>query len=144
MADLNSVGFSDPDLETLRIRLRKMNDQELRRFGLAARFMCLPGANLGKPRQVFVIQLEEARAEVQRRNLEKERKRSGPLGRLTKGDKMRSFVWLGLGVLLFLAWAISYIVFHVAGVLIHLLLIFALISFMISEFYKFLRKHGIE
>ncbi len=34
---------------------------------------------------------------------------------------MRSFVWLGLGVLLFLAWAISYFVFHVAGVPIHLL-----------------------
>jgi hypothetical protein len=29
---------------------------------------------------------------------------------------MRGFVWLGLGVLLFLAWAISYFVFHVAGV----------------------------
>jgi hypothetical protein len=45
--------------------------------------------------------------------------------------KMR--VWLALGVLLFLAWAISYFVFH-AGVLIHLLLIFALISFMIHVF----------
>jgi hypothetical protein len=64
MADLNSVGFSDPDLEALRIRLRKMNDQELRRFGLAARFMCSAGAKLGEPpRQVFVTQLEEARAE---------------------------------------------------------------------------------
>ena len=67
MADLNSVGFSDPDLEALRIRLRKMNDQGLRRFGVAARFKCLPGANLGKPRQVVVIQLEEARAEQERR-----------------------------------------------------------------------------
>ncbi len=37
MADLSSVGFSDPDLEALRIRLRKMNDQELQGFGLAAR-----------------------------------------------------------------------------------------------------------
>jgi hypothetical protein len=63
MADLSSVGFSDPDLEAMRTQLRKMNDQELR---------------------------------------------------------------LGLGVLLFLAWGISYIVFHVAGVLIHLLLVFAL------------------
>jgi hypothetical protein len=53
-----------------------MSDQELRRFGLAARFMCSPGANLGKPpRQVFVIQLEEARAELERRNAEKEHKR---------------------------------------------------------------------
>jgi hypothetical protein len=48
MADLSSVGFSDLDLEAIRIRLRKMNDQELRRFGLVARFMCSPGANLGK------------------------------------------------------------------------------------------------
>ncbi len=54
MADLSSVGFSgndgdDVDVESLRTRLRKMNDQELRRFGLAAKVMCSPGANLGKP-----------------------------------------------------------------------------------------------
>ena len=54
---------------------------------------------------------------------------------------MRGFVWLGLGVFLFLAWAISYFVFHVAGVLIHLLLVFALISFMI---YVFTGKGGVE
>src|SRR5260370_6923366 len=77
MADLPSVGFYDLDLEALRIRLRKMNDQELRRFGLAARFICSPGANLGKPpRQVFVIQLEEARAERERKKTEKENKNS--------------------------------------------------------------------
>ena len=39
---------------------------------------------------------------------------------------MRGFVWFGLGVLLLLAWGISYIVFQVTGVLIHLLLICAL------------------
>jgi hypothetical protein len=67
MTDLSSVGFSDLDLEALRIRLRKMNDQELRRFELTAKFMSSRGANLGKPpRHVFVIQLEEARAEVER------------------------------------------------------------------------------
>ena len=60
---------------------------------------------------------------------------------LLQEDKMRSFVWLGLGVLLFLAWAISYFVFHVAGVLIHLLLILALISFII---YVFTGKRGVE
>jgi len=38
------------------------------------------------------------------------------LGFLTKEYKMRGFVCLGLGVLLFLAWAISYFVFHVPGV----------------------------
>ena len=52
-----------------------------------------------------------------------------------------STFWLATGVLLFLAWAISYFVFHVAGVLIHLLLVFALISFMI---YVFTGKGGVE
>ena len=42
-----------------------------------------------------------------------------------------SKLWLPLGVLLFLAWAISYFVLHVAGVLIHLLLVFALMSFSV-------------
>jgi hypothetical protein len=54
---------------------------------------------------------------------------------------MRGFVWLGLGLLLFLAWAISYFVFNVPGVLIHLLLICALISFMI---HVFIGKRGVE
>jgi hypothetical protein len=42
MADKSSVGFSgnetEVDLESLRTQLRKMNDQELRRFELAAKF----------------------------------------------------------------------------------------------------------
>ena len=54
---------------------------------------------------------------------------------------MRDFVWLGLGGVLFLAWGICYFVFHVAGVLIHSLLVFALISFMI---YVFIGKRGVE
>jgi hypothetical protein len=54
---------------------------------------------------------------------------------------MRAFVWLGLGVLLLLAWGISYIVFHVAGVLVYLLLVFAFISLMI---YVFIEKRGVE
>jgi hypothetical protein len=54
---------------------------------------------------------------------------------------MRGFVWFGLGVLLLLAWGISYIVFQVTGVLIHLLLICALISFMI---YVFIGKRRVE
>src|SRR5258706_3573561 len=57
VADLSSVGFSDLDLEALRIQLRKMNDQELRRFGLAARFMCSAGTKLRKtPCQGFLNQ----------------------------------------------------------------------------------------
>jgi hypothetical protein len=59
----------------------------------------------------------------------------------TKEYKMRDFVWLGLGVLLLLAWGISYIVFHVAGVLVYLLLVFAFISLMI---YVFIEKRGVE
>ena len=52
-----------------------------------------------------------------------------------------SISWLALGVLLFLAWGVSYFVFHVGGVLIHLLLIFALMSFMFSAF---IGKRGVE
>lgn len=33
----------------LRERLRRMSDQELRRFGEAPRFMCSPGVNFNKP-----------------------------------------------------------------------------------------------
>jgi hypothetical protein len=72
VANLSSVGFSsndgEVDLDSLRARLRKMNDHELQRFGLAAKSMCSPDAYFGqRPRQVFVIQLEEARAEWNRR-----------------------------------------------------------------------------
>jgi len=47
------------ELEQLRERLRKMIDKQLVQFGKAARFMCRDK----EPRQVFVIQLEEARGE---------------------------------------------------------------------------------
>jgi len=69
MSNLSGIAIqTDIDLEQLRARLRKMTDTELRRFGKAAKFMCSPGANLGKPpRECFVIQLEEARAEWRRR-----------------------------------------------------------------------------
>jgi hypothetical protein len=52
------------DLEELRRRLRKMSDEELMRFGKAGRSLCRDKS----PRQVFVIQLEEARAEWRRRH----------------------------------------------------------------------------
>ena len=48
---------------------------------------------------------------------------------------MRGFVWFALGVLLFLAWGLSYLVFHVAGFLSHLLLVLALISLMFHAFF---------
>ena len=47
---------------------------------------------------------------------------------------MRGFIWFALSVFLFLAWAASYLVFHVAGFLIHLLLVFALVSVIIYVF----------
>lgn len=37
-------------------------------------------------------------------------------------------MWLAIGVILLLAWLGGFVVFHTAGFLIHLLLIFAVIS----------------
>jgi hypothetical protein len=77
MAGLNSVGFSttdenEVDLEGLRARFRKMSDEKLRRDIQAGLYLCSPQANFGKPpRQVFVIALQEARAndeEIQKGN----------------------------------------------------------------------------
>ena len=47
---------------------------------------------------------------------------------------MRSFIWLALAILLLFAWIGSFIMYHVAGFLIHLLLILALISLVIQLF----------
>jgi hypothetical protein len=45
-----------------------MSDQELLRYGQAAKYMCSPRANMGKPpREEFVIQLSEARNEWRKR-----------------------------------------------------------------------------
>jgi hypothetical protein len=71
MANLSSVGFSSTenkvDVEFLRVRLRKMSDTELLRFGRAAKNMCSTDACFGqRPRRVFV-QLQEAREEWKRR-----------------------------------------------------------------------------
>jgi hypothetical protein len=45
-----------------------MSDEDLRKFGEAARYMVSPTANMGKPPlPAFVLQLEEARAEWRRR-----------------------------------------------------------------------------
>jgi hypothetical protein len=57
------------DREEVRQRLRRMTDEQLQRFGAAARYMCSPQANLGKPpRQNYVLQLEETIAEWHRRH----------------------------------------------------------------------------
>ena len=56
------------DLEQLRERLRKMSDEALRHYAKCAVFLCTPEAYLEKPpREVFIIQAEEARAEWKRR-----------------------------------------------------------------------------
>jgi hypothetical protein len=47
---------------------------------------------------------------------------------------MRSFIWLALAVLLLFAWIGSFVVYHVAGFLIHLLLVLAVISLVIHLF----------
>jgi hypothetical protein len=50
-----------------------------------------------------------------------------------KSEQMRGF-WLVIAVLLFLMWVGSYIMYHVAGFLIHLLLILALVSLIAHVF----------
>jgi hypothetical protein len=57
------------DVNQLRARLRRMSAEALKQFGAAARYMCSPRANAGKPpREVLVVQLQEAIAERRRRN----------------------------------------------------------------------------
>jgi hypothetical protein len=66
---MQSIQLADFDVEGLRARLRKMSDEELRKFDKAARYMISPTANMGKaPLPTFVLQLEEARAEWRRRH----------------------------------------------------------------------------
>ena len=65
------IGFNpeEIDLVKLRERLRQMNDAELRSFGRDALYMTSPAANVGQgTRDSFVLQLDEARAELTRRN----------------------------------------------------------------------------
>jgi hypothetical protein len=60
-----SIGFNEEfDIQSLQKRLREMSDEKLLQFGRDARYMCSPYANLGQPpREVFVIQLKEAKLE---------------------------------------------------------------------------------
>jgi hypothetical protein len=67
MSDIRIAASSD--VEELRERLRKMSDDQLLKFGKSANYMCRPVANLGNPpKEAFVIQLREARAEWRRRH----------------------------------------------------------------------------
>jgi hypothetical protein len=66
---MESIRLTTLDVDALRSRLRKMSDEELRKFGKAARYMVSPTANMGKPPlPTFVLQLEETRAEWKRRH----------------------------------------------------------------------------
>jgi hypothetical protein len=65
---MQSIQQASLDVEGLRTRLRKISDEELRKFGKAAKYMVSPKASMGKPPLPdFVLQLEEARAEWRRR-----------------------------------------------------------------------------
>jgi hypothetical protein len=58
-----------PQCYQRRARLLAMDDAMLARWGASAAYMCKPEANLGaQPRQVFAVQLREARAEWRRRH----------------------------------------------------------------------------
>jgi hypothetical protein len=66
---MQSVGTSEFNLENLRARLQRMSDEQSIQFGRACRELLTPQANLGRPpREVFVIQLQEARKEWRRRH----------------------------------------------------------------------------
>src|ERR1700741_368858 len=65
VSNLSGIAIqTDINLEQLRARLHKMSDAELIRFGKAARFLCRPGKE--PPREAFVVELREARAEWRR------------------------------------------------------------------------------
>ena len=68
--DLSRIALeAELDPDELRARLAKMSDRELLEWGKAAAYMCTPYANLGQPPlEVFVTQLEAARAEWRRRH----------------------------------------------------------------------------
>jgi hypothetical protein len=50
-----------------------------------------------------------------------------------RGEKMR-FIWLILALFLLFAWIGGFAVYHISGALIHLLLVFAVISVIIHLF----------
>jgi hypothetical protein len=48
---------------------------------------------------------------------------------------MRLGPFLFVGILLFLMWAVGFLVFHIAGFVLHLFIVFALVSFVIHLFW---------
>jgi len=64
-----AVGFDKFDEDKEREKLRKLSDAELIREGKAARYMCSPATNFGKPpRDVYVIALRLCKEEWRRRH----------------------------------------------------------------------------
>jgi len=64
-----SVGFDKFDEEKEREKLRKLSDRELIREGKAARYMCSPATNFGKPPlEIYVIGLRLCKEEWRRRH----------------------------------------------------------------------------
>lgn len=64
-----AVGLDEFDEEKERARLRKLSYAELIREGKAARFLCNPKENFGKPpRDVWVIGLRLCKEEYRRRH----------------------------------------------------------------------------
>jgi hypothetical protein len=64
-----AVSLVEFDDEKERERLRKMSDEELMREGQAARYMCSPAANFGKPpHDVYVVALRLCKEEYRRRH----------------------------------------------------------------------------
>ena len=67
--NMQSVGTSEFNVENLRKRLQRMSDRELIQYGKACRGLVTPQANLGRPpREVFAMQLQEARKQWRRRH----------------------------------------------------------------------------
>jgi len=52
----------------------------------------------------------------------------------THGGNMRFGPFLGIGILLLVLWLGGFLMFHIAGLFIHLLLLFAIISIVIHLF----------
>ena len=86
----SAIGFAEFDVEALRERLQKMTDDQLVKFGKAAAYMCSPKVNRGRPpREEFVIQLQEARAEWRRRHPRSEANPAAKLGSIRSEDSPR-------------------------------------------------------
>ena len=74
--DSNHQRQDEIDVAKLRERLRQMNDTELRSFGRDALYMTSETR-----RESFVIQMEEARAELKRRSELRRSKTKNPAAR---------------------------------------------------------------